>query len=374
MTATSVGQMLNLTSTDVAYVCMPLFHSNALSVGWAPSLICGYAVALARRFSASMWLRDIRHYGATYFNYTGKPLAYILATPEQVGDDDNPLRIAMGNEGAPKTVTEFAKRFDVEVIDVFGATEGGLTLQHDREMPPGAIGRIGNGIEIVDDEGRSLPRAQLDDMGRIRNPDECVGEIVNVLGTGLFEGYYKNTAAEQRATRNGWYWSGDLGYVDIAGYIYYAGRTGDWVRVDGENFSVGPIESALVEHPDVVLAAVYGVPDAEAGDQLMACLLLRPGATFDPLAFAEWVDHRHDLAPKWCPTYVRITKDMPTTGTNKVLKRSLANQKFHLDRIGADSIYIRSRGKPGYQVFTELAEIALGEAFVSHGRARLWHL
>src|SRR5205823_8180694 len=100
-----------------------------------------------------------------------------------------------------------------------------------------------------------------DDGGRLLNADDAVGEIVNTAGAGPFEGYYDNDDATARTTRNGWYWSGDLAYIAEERYIYFAGRTGDWLRVDGENFPAGPIEAALAAHPDFVAVAVYGVPD-----------------------------------------------------------------------------------------------------------------
>src|SRR5439155_14541356 len=127
--------------------------------------------------------------------------------------------------------------------------------------------------------------AKLGTDGVLLNADECVGEIVNTAGAGPFEGYYNNDEATFSTLRNGWYWSGDLGYIDDDGFLYFAGRTADWIRVDGENFPAGPIESAVSRHPDVVLAAVYGVPDEQAGDQVMAALVLREGLSFDPAGF-----------------------------------------------------------------------------------------
>ena len=111
--------------------------------------------------------------------------------------------------------------------------------------------------------------------------------------------------------RNGWYWSGDLGYVDDDGFLYFAGRTAEWIRVDGENFPAGPIEAAIGRHPDVVLAAVYGVPDEHAGDQVMAAVQLRAGASFDPDAFAAFVDSVAGVGPKWRPRYVRVVARVP---------------------------------------------------------------
>src|SRR5262249_58192152 len=89
----------------------PLFASKGVMVGWAPSIVYGASVGLGRRFSASQWLADVRRYGSTYFNYTGKPLAYLLATPERPDDADNPLRVAFGNEGSPAGVGAFSRRY-----------------------------------------------------------------------------------------------------------------------------------------------------------------------------------------------------------------------------------------------------------------------
>ncbi len=95
---------------DICYVSMPLFHSNAVLVGWAVSLACRGSMVLRRKFSASQFLPDVRRYGATYANYVGKPLSYVLATPERPDDADNPLRAVYGNEGAPADVDRFAQQ------------------------------------------------------------------------------------------------------------------------------------------------------------------------------------------------------------------------------------------------------------------------
>ena len=99
-----------LTNDDTCYLSMPLFHSNALLAGWAMVLATGAPVAPAK-FSPSKFLDDIRRYGARYMNYVGKPLAYILATPERPDDADNPLRIAVGNEASDRDIEEFRRRF-----------------------------------------------------------------------------------------------------------------------------------------------------------------------------------------------------------------------------------------------------------------------
>jgi fatty-acyl-CoA synthase len=366
--------MLSLTAEDVGYVCMPLFHSNSIMVGWAPSIIAGASVGLARRFSASGWLADVRRYNATYWNYTGKPLAYLLATSEREDDSDNSLRVAYGNEGSPQVVDAFARRFGVEVIDAFGATEGGVAVTRVDNPPAGALGLVGENVKVVDEDGRELPLARFDDRGRLLDPQGCVGEIVNTAGVGPFEGYYNNDEANARATRKGWYWSGDLGYVDEQGYLYFAGRNADWIRVDGENFPAGPIETALARHPDVLFSAVYGVPDAQAGDQVMAAVVLRDGVTFDPKAFGSWLDAQPDLGPKWLPRYLRVSDALPMSPSNKILKRTLVHEKFRPDRTGQDTLWVRSRGEESFRSFTEDDAEASRDEFVSAQRERFWDL
>ena len=373
-TGARMGMILEVGPEDVGYICMPLFHSNAIMVGWAPSLVYGASVGLARKFSASGWLPDVRRYGATYFNYTGKPLSYVVAQPESADDADNTLRVAFGNEGSPDVVENFSRRFGVHVIDAFGATEGGLAISRDVPDRPGSLGQAGEKVQVVDDEGVEKPRARFDENGRLANAEECVGEIVNKAGAGPFEGYYRNDEANERTTRFGWYWSGDLGYLDEDRYLYFAGRNADWIRVDGENFPAGPIEAALGSHPDVVIAAVYGVPDTQAGDQAMAALIFREGAVFDGAAFATWLDGLENIGPKWRPRYLRLATELPSTGTNKVIKRRLVHEKFRRDRVGDDEMFVRGRGEDVYRAFGSDDESAVRDEFVSAGRERFYDL
>jgi len=114
---------------------------------------------MRRRFSASGFLPDVRAFGVTYANYVGKPLSYVLAKPERADDADNPLRIAYGNEGAPADLARFAERFGCTVIDGFGSTEGGVAISRTPDTPPGALGRLADGVAVLDPEtGRGARR------------------------------------------------------------------------------------------------------------------------------------------------------------------------------------------------------------------------
>ena len=371
-TGQRMATMLGIGPDDVGYASMPLFHANSLMSGLAPAMVTGASLSLARRFSASRFLPDVRHHGATWFNYTGKLLAYLLATPERDDDADNTLRIAFGNEGSPHVVEAAAKRFGIDIVDVFGSTEGAIALDRSGGPPRGSVGRLRQGIVIVDSDGAEVPEARFDGAGQLMNAGECVGEIVNTLGVGPFEGYYHNEEAMRRTTRRGWYWSGDLGYADVEGWVYFAGRTSDWLRVDGENFPAAPIEAIVARHPDVMMASVYAVPDPASGDQVMVALVLRPGATFDGRAFAAWLDGQPDLSPKWCPCFVRRCETLPTTPTNKILTRTLVHERFRSDLVGGDPVYVRGRGEDSYRSFTTEDENALRRAFEFNGRSRAW--
>src|SRR5664280_2602666 len=200
-----VTQMFELASDDVCYLAMPLFHSNALMAGWAPALAAGATVALRERFSASQFLIDVRRYGVTYFNYVGKPLSYILATPELPDDAVNTLRRAFGNEAAEADVARFVERFGCTVQDAYGSTEGGAAVQRTPDTPRGALGRALPGTLILDpDTGEECPRAAFDENGRLLNAEAAIGEMVSQTGGAGFEGYWRNAEAEHARVRNGW--------------------------------------------------------------------------------------------------------------------------------------------------------------------------
>ncbi|WP_234807689.1 long-chain-fatty-acid--CoA ligase FadD17 [Mycolicibacterium bacteremicum] len=312
------GKMLadrfGLGPADTCYLSMPLFHSNAVMAGWAVGVAAGASIALRRKFSASRFIGDARRFGATYANYVGKPLSYILATPEQPDDADNPLKFLYGNEGAPRDLPRFAERFGVHVVDGFGSTEGGVAIARTPDTPDGSLGPLTDEVAIIDVEtGQACPPG-------------VVGEIVNPTGPGWFRGYYNSPGAESERMAGGVYHSGDLGYRDEAGYIYFAGRLGDWMRVDGENLGTAPIERILLRHLDIVEVAVYPIPDPAVGDRVMAAVVLRDGATFDAEAFHAFLSDQPDLGPKQWPSFVRVATALPRTETFKVLKRELSAQ------------------------------------------------
>jgi fatty-acyl-CoA synthase len=365
-----LAEMFALTPDDVCYSVMPLFHSNAAVAGFANVLVSGASVALRRRFSATNFLPDVRRHGVTFFNYVGKPLSYILATPERPDDGENPLRIAFGNEAAPLDIDRFAQRFGCIVVDGYGSTEGGLNMSRTPDTPKGSLGVAIAPVRalIVDpDTGKECERAVFDETGRLLNPEAAIGELVNPDGAAGFEGYYNNPEADAERVRDGMYWTGDLGYRDQNGFFYFAGRTGDWLRVDGENFAAAPVELVLARHADVVLAAVYAVPSPDVGDEVMVALHLRPGAAFDPDAFAVFLAAQADFSPKWTPRFVRVTRGLPSTATQKVLKRVLRQEHWECD----DPVWWRPGRNAAFQPLTASDVAALRARFVTREREHL---
>lgn len=369
----SMLMILSLDANDVTYICMPLFHSNALFTAWAPSVVAGATIALRRKFSASEFLPDVRRFGATYFNYVGKPLTYILATPEQPDDRDNPLRRGFGNEGSEVDLARFAERFGCTLTDGYGQTETGASIVRIPDMPAGSLGVAAQPTITVrnPDTGDECPRAIFDAEGRLLNAEEATGEIVNA-GGGTFEGYWNNDEANRERLRNGAYWTGDLAYRDDKGFFYFAGRSADWMRVDGENFAGAPIERIIMRHPSVILAAVYGVPDADMGDRVMAAIQLRPDSSFDIDEFAGFLRAQNDLGPKWMPTFVMVVDDFPMTPSNKVIKRELVLRRWHaVENDASARVWWRDGKSLDFVSFDAQAASSLRSRFEANNRGHV---
>jgi fatty-acyl-CoA synthase len=358
---------------SVLYESMPLFHGNALMANVTTAVTAGATIALRRKFSASGFLPDVRRFGATYFNYVGRALSYILATPETPEDRDNQLRLGFGTEASALDRQRFEARFGCTLIENYGSSEGPISLTRQPGCPEQALGKPrpadNADVAIIDPgSGEECPRARFDaETGRLLNGDEAIGEFVRRDDGARFEGYYNNEAATAERLRGGWFWSGDLGYRDEDGWFYFAGRSSDRLRVDSENFAAAPIERILAHLPDVVMVAVYPVPDVRTGDQVMAALELVPDVEFDPDAFAEFLAGHPDLGTKWAPRYVRITERVPLTANNKVNKQPLRADRWDTN----EPVWIREQKDGPYRRMTAEDVDALRKEFAAHGRSHV---
>jgi fatty-acyl-CoA synthase len=322
----------------VVYAPLPFFHTSALFTGIASALHAGAAIGSRARFSASRTMPDIRRMDAVMLTYTGKVLNYILAVPPSPDDETSPLELAIGNEASQSDIREFAVRFNCQVRDSYGSSEGVIIIRRDPSMPPGSIGRGDDSVKVYDpDTERECPPAEFDAHGRLCNAEAAVGEIVNTAPNSGFEGYYKNTEAVASKVRDGIYWSGDLAYRDADGWFYFAGRSNEWLRVDGENFAAGPVESIVMRYPSARSAAVYAVPDDPVGDRVMVAIEVDDLKRFDVDDFDDFLARQPDLGPKWVPSFVRPTADLPKLASMKIDKMRLRREAWR-----APGVYWRS--------------------------------
>ena len=355
---------------DVLYCSMPMFHLNALMGSLFPALSAGARVVLKRRFSATTFLSDIRKHGCTSFNYVGRALSYILAQPATAEDADNSLVFCVGAEASVRDRKEFRKRFGCYVVEGYTSSEGGVSINPFQGMPENALGRPPEGMDvaIIDPQsGEECARAVFGPSRELLNSTDAIGEIVRRDTATSFEGYYANDDADAVRTRDGWFWSGDLGYRDEDGTFYFAGRGDDWLRVDGENFAAAPVEAILARHPDVAASVVFAVPDPQTGDQVMAALELRPTASFDAEAFAEFLVAQGDLGTKWSPTYVRVVDSIPVTGTGKLDRRSLRAHRWQT----TDPVWWKRGRTLEYLPLTDQDKQTIDEEFLAAGRGHL---
>jgi fatty-acyl-CoA synthase len=358
------GGALRFGPADVLYCPMPLSHGNALTTTLLPAVASGSRLVLRDRFSATAWLDDVRTHGVTFTNTVGRALGYVLATPPSAHDRDHQLKAVIAPEASPRDTAAFRERFGVKVFGGYGSSEGGIALIPSRK--PGALGSApaNADIAVVDESGQECQTAQFDAGGRLTNAEAAIGELVRRNAKDAFEGYWNNPEATAERLRGGWFWSGDLAYRDADGVFWFAGRVGDWLRVDSENFAAGPVERIVARYPDAAAAAIIAAPDPLAGDQVMAVLELLDGKTFDAGDFARFLGAQSDLGTKWAPRFVRIAPQIPIVGNGKLDKKSLRREAWLCE----DPVWWRPPRSDDYVPFTLADRDRLRDEFVAHHR------
>lgn len=371
VTAVRAGAIYGVTADEVCYCPMPLFHGNALMACWGPALAVGARVVLRRKFSASGFLDDVRRYGCTYFTYVGRTIAYVLGQPPSEHDRDHHLRLGFGTEANELDRRRFLERFGCPLVEGYGSSESVVAIIRTPDSPESALGRerpdMAGQITVIDPATLTeCPRVVFDRHGGITNP-ECIGEIVHTGGGGTFEGYYNNPEASSDRVRNGWYWTGDLGYRDAEGFFYFAGRSADWLRVDSENFAAAPVENIVARYPGVVMCAVYPVPDPVTGDMVMIAIEMATGHSFDAPTFDAFLAEQRDLGTKWSPQIVRVTSSMPLTANNKVHKPPLRAERWDT----TEPLWWRPTRQDPLVPMTAADKTALVERFAANGRGNV---
>ncbi|WP_395446147.1 AMP-binding protein (plasmid) [Aminobacter sp. UC22_36] len=240
-------------------------------------------------------------------------MAVILMRAPASDNDRNPVRVCQCIPMVPDKEA-FEPRFDMRLVTGYGQTETSfVTLDTVDDTRPGSCGRPHPDWEvaIVDEADRPLPPGS-------------VGEIVSrpTKSWSMFSGYYRAEAKTVQTLRNLWYHSGDAGFMDKDGWLYFKHRLNEAIRRRGENISAYEVETVAEKHPDIVESAAFGVPSEFTEEDIMVVALRRAGSSVEP---AELLDHFRDLAPRhMVPRYIEITDTpLPRTPTEKVARNTL---------------------------------------------------
>ena len=309
------------TENDRFYNALPLFHSSGMHMATTTALRAGAQMGLMERFSPSRFWEDVKRYGCTQFTFVASMLPMLLNAEPRPDDADNPLRMALGL-GARKAICEtFEKRFGVVIIDTYGQTECGLPLNGSiRNRKPGSCGKAHAhfAVKVVDDNGMEVGP----------NPP---GELLlrPLLPYLVMLEYYNMPDKTVEAWRDLWLHTGDYLSYDEEGYFFFADRKKDALRRRGENVSSFEVEIGVNSHPVVLESAAVAARSDLGEDEVMVCVVLKPGQTLDPLDLIKHCEDR--MAYFMVPRYVRFLEALPKTVTARVEKYLLREEGITAD-------------------------------------------
>jgi crotonobetaine/carnitine-CoA ligase len=313
-----MARTMAMTEQDCQYVCMPLFHAMGLLLQVLSSLITGSKVFCIERFSPARWLDDVRASGATVTNALGVIPEFIFRTPETEYDRDHKLRTVMAVPIAAEWGEAMEKRFGFKFMQGYGMTEVNITCYTHPDDPllPGMAGHV------LDDFFEVRVVNTQDDTPL---PQGEIGEIVirPKVPFCFNQGYYRMPEITAEAWRNLWFHSGDAGYFDDQGRLYYADRIKDRIRRRGENISSFEIEQVLNDHPDILESAVVGIRVEGAGgeDEVKAYIVTEGGRDIDNVAL---LDYCAIHIPRFAvPRYIEAVEEVAKTATGKIQKEPL---------------------------------------------------
>ena len=301
----------SLTSDDRQFVVLPLFHANAQYYSFASAIYAGASVALMATFSASRFLHQAAKHEVTAASLFAAPIRMILARGEPV--DGLKLRHCWFAQNITQeqyeTVTEW---FGCRPRQLYGMTETiPAVLTDERNDPdPSSMGLVTSGclVDLQRPDGTSV------------DPDE-VGEIVvgGEVGITIFNGYLDAPDVTNESFRDGWFLTGDRAKRDIDGKFFFDGRRSDVLKVSGENVSIVEVESVLAEHPEVLEAAVVGMPDDIRDEVPVAFVVPVPGKDFPSLEdLSDWCEKRLTKAKR--PQKITFLDELPRTSVGKIRK------------------------------------------------------
>jgi crotonobetaine/carnitine-CoA ligase len=309
-----------LTASDRHLIPLPLHHAAAQCHAMTPSLVAGASIIILERFSPSRFLERAAHYGATRAALFGAPLRMLLSHHTKAPVPSNPLRlITFAQNLAPQEMREWETKFRIPLMQLWGMTETtGLPLMTPLNGPRNVMCMglpvAGYEVRIVDESGGDVPPG-------------TAGQIVVRVEPGWNGtlGYYKNPAATAELIRDGWLYTGDRAMQDENGEFHFLGRFKEMIKRSGENISPVEIEETLKEHPDVLDAAVVGIPDALRDEKVVAFLIPRPGSQRSTQAVLEWCKQR--LSAFKVPQEFEWCEEFPRTSVGK-LQRHLLREPY----------------------------------------------
>jgi len=307
-----MAESLALTANDRIMVFLPLFHANPQMYAVASVLSRGATLILLRSFSASRFFSDAIRHRATGFTYVGTVLS-ILDKHHPDPRKDHALRWCVGG-GAPARIWETIEtRFGVAVRELYGMTETGgwVSMNTHANARFGSVGCARKGVRL----------SILNDQGQAVAPGEK-GEIVaqSQDPTMFFLEYWRNPEATAETLRSGWLHTGDRGYMDTDGFLYFDGRQKELIRRGGEMIAPTEIELQLLKHKHVQDCAVAGVPDDVMGEELHAYVVTRGG--IDAAALHAYLTTK--LPSYMAPRYFSFVSAIPKTETQKIKRHLLA--------------------------------------------------
>jgi long-chain acyl-CoA synthetase len=298
----------------VALGALPLFHSFGQTCALNATIASGGTLSLIPRFDPGKALEIIERDRVNLFE--GVPTMYnaILQHPERDRFDTSSLALCVsGGSAMPvELLRGFEDAFGCKVLEGYGLSESSPVASfnpRDRERKPGSIGVPIRGVEmkVVDDDGHEVPRGEI-------------GEIV-IRGHNVMKGYWNKPEATAETLRDGWLHTGDMARIDEDGYFFIVDRKKDMIIRGGYNVYPREIEEVLYEHPDVVEAAVVGIPHDELGEEVGAAVTLKEGATTTPQELSEFV--KGQVAAYKYPRRMWLVGELPKGPTGKILKREI---------------------------------------------------
>ncbi|GAC1383772.1 MAG: ATP-dependent acyl-CoA ligase [Herpetosiphon sp.] len=310
-------QFVHATAEDTLYTSLPLFHINAQAHTVLPAIYKQATMALGESFSASRFWDEIRTHQATIFNSLAAMIPILLKQPAGSQDRNHGATITACAATPKDAWQQFEQRFGVRIIEGYGLTETtGFCVTNPFDAV--RVGSMGKAMAFVE-----AAVVGTDDQ---RLPSGAHGEVVIRASAPhlLMEGYFKMAEQTAETMRNGWFHSGDMGFADEDGYLYFVDRIKQSIRRRGENISSWEIEKSVNSHPKVLESAAIGVPSELGEEDVKICVVTRPGEALEPLEIVQWCETR--MAYFMVPRYVELRTELPKTATERVEKYKLKEE------------------------------------------------